>query len=663
MTVPLVSWSRRRVLVTLGGTLAATAGCDALSTEPSDGSGRERRTDRGDKEAPMLAERVRAGELPPLAERLPENPMVVQPLNGPGRYGGTLTGTTLAASTTSDLQTTMVPSLVRFNHDLNEYEPEVAESIEFNDDFTTCTIRLRRGIRWSDGEPFTTDDVMFYFEDWQFNEELAPITAPYWVRGGQRMGVVKVDDYTVRFEFSIPTPAFALVNYSGAPSEPYVPAHFLRQFHPKYNEDAEREAVDAGYENWVDQFLHFAQAHYGEQAPERPVLDPWMPVEMTNQRQRYERNPYYWKVDPDGRQLPYIDEVIIEYVGDLETTNLRAISGSVSVAGLDLTLTNYPVVKRSEQDGNYRATLLRSERGAEAAIAFNQEHKDPVLQEIFRDVRFRQAMSVAIDREEINQLVFLRQGVPRQATVNDGVSFYRPEWGNHYAQYDPDLADRLLNEVGLDRRGPDGVRLRPDGGPLRIQLEFLPHEGPKAQVAELVAAHWQRVGVRAVPQPRDRSYLITRVEAGDQDVTLWHVDRQLERAAWAYGAYSSKLGPGGDSAILYAVGWRDWLRSGGESGTEPPPEAKELYTALHEWQQHKMGTPEYTALAERVHDLIAETLWVIGVVGQGPAPVLVSNDLENVLPESVLSGEEKLWWGAANWFWHPHRAEQWFFRS
>lgn len=611
----------------------------------------------------MLAERVKAGDLPPLAERLPESPPVVEPLAAPGSYGGTLRGTTLAPSTTSDLQSTMVPSLFRFNHDLTEREPEVAESFEFNADFTACTIILRTGIRWSDGAPFTADDVMFYFEDWQFNAELSPITAPYWVRNGERMGVVKVDDSTVRFEFSIPTPSFALLHYSGAPAEPYVPAHFLRQFHPKYNDNAQREAVDAGYENWQDHFSYFAAAHYGEQAPERPVLDPWMPVEMSNQRQRFERNPYYWKVDPDGRQLPYIDEVIIDYVSDLETTNLRAISGEVSVAGLDLALPNYPVVKGGEEQGSYRAALLQSERGSEAAVALNQEHKDPVLRKIFTDVRFRQAMSVAIDRDEINKLVFLRQGKPRQATVNDHVSFYKDEWGEHYAQFDADLADSLLDEMGLDQRGEDGIRLRPDGKPLAFQLEYLPHEGPKAQVAELVVTHWEKIGVHVSPQARDRSYLLTRVEASEQDATLWHVDRQLERASYAYGAYSSKLGPGGDSAILYANGWRNWLRSGGETGTEPPPEAKELYAAMHEWLLHEMGTPEYDELAEHVHDLVAETLWVIGIIGQGPAPVLVSNDLENVLPESVLNGEETLWWGAANWFWHPHRAEQWFFHS
>ena len=654
--------SRRLLLTGAGGAaLLASSGCDLLSTDPKAVRDREAPEENA-REAPMLARRVQAGELPPLARRLPKKPLVVQPLNRAGRYGGTLRGTCLAPATTSDLQTTMVPGLFRFSDDLAEREPEVAESFEFNDDFTSCVIDLREGIHWSDGEPFTANDVMFYFDDWQFDEDLSPITAPQWVRGGERMQVEKMDDHTVRFGFSVPTPSFALLNYTGAPAEPYVPAHFLRQYHPKHTPEAKHAADDAGYATWQDQFAFFAVAHYGTQAPQRPVLDPWMPVEMNDERQRYERNPYYWKVDPDGRQLPYIDEVVIDYVGDIEVTNLRAISGDVSVAGLDLTVRNYPVIKKGEKDGNYRAALLTSERGADVAVALNQEHRDKALREIFRDIHFRQALSVAVNREEINKLVFLRRGTPRQATINEQATFFQQEWADHFAQYDPDLANRLLDQVGLDQRDANGVRLRPDGKRMSFQLEFLPHEGPKSEVTQLVVEHWRAVGLNVSAQPRDRTYLITRLEAGNHDASAWHVDRQLERAAYAYGAYSSKLGPGGDSAVLYANGWRTWLRSGGESGIEPPDDAKELHEALQQWQLHEMGSPEYDELARRIHDLIAETLWVIGIVGQCPAPVLVSNTLDNVLPEDVFAGERKLWWGAANWFWHPHRAEQWFFK-
>lgn len=611
----------------------------------------------------MLAERVANGELPPVEERLPPNPLVVQPTNMVGQYGGTLRGAGLAPETTSDLQIGMVTGLFRYSDDLSIIQPEVAESFEFNDDFTSCMIRLREGIKWSDGQPFTADDVIFYFEDWQFDQDLSPVLASQWQPGGEPMQVTKVDDYTVRFDFAVPNPSFALIHRSGAPETPWRPKHFLEQFHAKYNASADEEAKAEGFDNWQARFGVKADLNYGVQEPDLPVLDPWVPVSNDSQRQVYERNSYYFKVDTEGNQLPYVDRVIVEYAADLEVMNLKTISGELSVAGLDMLLVNFPVIKQGEEEGDYRTALVFSERGADVALALNQNHPDPVMKEIFNDVRFRQALSVAINRDEINELVFLGQGTPRQATINESASFFKQEWADHYAQYDPDLANQLLDELGLDKRSADGIRLRPDGEPMAFQLEYLPHEGPKKEVCELVVRHWGDVGLKVDAAGRDRSYLITRLDTMEHDVSGWHVDRQLERAAYTYGSQGSKLGPGGNSAITYARGWRDWLVSGGETGVEPPEEAKALYAAFAEWQQTAMGTPEYEEAGIKVHDLIAENLWVIGVIGQGPQPVVVKNDLENVFSEAVFAGEERVWWGAANWFWHPHKPEQWFFKS
>ena len=207
------------------------------------------------------------------------------------------------------------------------------------------------------------------------------------------------------------------------------------------------------------------------------------------------------------------------------------------------------------------------------------------------------------------------------------------------------------------------MRLRPDGEPLTFMLEYVPQEGPKKEVCELVVAHWAAVGIQADPYAREKNYLSERQAAQEQDVTGWMVDRCLERAVWVEGWGGSKLGPGGSSAITYASQWKSWLRSDGKSGTEPPEPAKELVAAFDEWQMHPMGSPEYTEAAIRVHDLIAEVLYVIGVIGEGPTPVVVSNNLENVFPDDVRSGERKYWWGASEWFLLPTHAEQWFFKD
>lgn len=390
-----------------------------------------------------------------------------------------------------------------------------------------------------------------------------------------------------------------------------------------------------------------------------PVLEPWRPVRNTSQLQEYERNPYYFKVDTDGNQLPYVDKLAIEYSANAEVVNLKTTSGQLSVAGFDLLIANYPVLKQSEAQGGYKAYLAYSERGADVALAPNQNHPDPVLKKLFGDVRFRQALSVGINRGEINELVFLGQGTPRQATINESASFYKKEWGEYFAQYDEKLANQLLDQVGLDKRGPDGVRLRPDGKPMAFQLEYLPQEGPKKEVCELVVKQWARLGLKAEAAGRERSFLLTRVQSGQHDITGWQGDRQLERTAYAYGAAGSKLGPGGNSAITYAKGWLDCIASGGKGGVEPPEEPKQLQAAFDRWQQTTMGTSEYVKAAIDVHEQIKERLYVIGVVGQGPQPIVVKNNLENVIDPTI----KKQWWGPANWMWRPMRSEQWFFTS
>ena len=383
------------------------------------------------------------------------------------------------------------------------------------------------------------------------------------------------------------------------------------------------------------------------------------PVAADSQRQQYERNPYYWKVDSEGNQLPYVDGCTVEYVANLDVANLKAISGEVSVSGLDLLLINFPVIKQSEQSGDYAIKLVYSERGADVAVALNQVHPDPELAKIFGDVRFRQAMSAAINRDEINELVFLGQGTPRQATINESASFFKQEWADNFAKFDTDQANSLLDAMGLDKKNADGVRLRPDGQPLQFLCEYLPQEGPKKQTLELAVKHWAAVGLKVEAAERERAFLLTRLNASQHDMSGWHVDRQLERAAYAYGS-TQKLGPGGDSAITWAKPWRDWFISGGQAGTEPPQEAKDLFDAYGQWQQTVMGTPEYEAAGTEVYDQIAKNLWVIGIIGEGPQPVVVKNSLENVF---VKDDTTKLWWGAANWFWLSHAAEQWFFKS
>jgi peptide/nickel transport system substrate-binding protein len=612
-------------------------------------------------EAPMLAQLVKDGKLPALDQRLPPEPIVVKPTVKIGKYGGTLRGAALAPETTNDLQVGMTVGLFTYSHDLAQMWPDMATGYEFTPDNKTCTIFFRKGVKWSDGKPFTTDDVMFYFDDIQFNKELFPAVAGQFRNNGKPITVTKVDDTTVKFGFELPNPSFSLIHYSAAPSAPWRPKHYLQQFHIKYNPQANDQAKAAGFENWFSRFHKIAGTgasgfNYGAQDTAMPVLEPWRPTNNTSQVQEYERNPYYFRVDTEGNQLPYVDKLVVEYAANAEVENLKVTSGQVHAAGLDLQLVNYPVLKQSEQQGNYKVTLAFSERGADVAIAFNQNHPDPVLKKIFGDLKFRQAMSLGINRGEINELIFLGQAAPRQGTINETASFYKKEWGDLFAKYDVDAANKLLDEIGLDKKGADGVRLRPDGKPFAFQLEYLPQEGPKKEVSELVVKHWAKLGVKVEAAGRERAFLLTRLNSMQHDASAWQVDRQLERAAYTYGAAGSKFGPGGNSAITYCKGWIDWIASGGKAGVEPPQEAKDLQAAFDKWQTTTMGTADYKAAGTQVYDLVAKTLYVIGVAAASPNPIIVKNDVENVLDPNL----KRIWWGAANWYWHPHRQDQWF---
>lgn len=613
-------------------------------------------------EAPMLAELVAQGKLPPVEERLPESPMVITPTNVVGTYGGTLYGASSAPEATDDLQATMVTGPFCFNNDLSVMTPHVAESYEFNEDATTCILRFRKGIKWSDGEPFTAEDMMFYYEDWQFDTDLSPTLSRNWKPGGEPMTFSKVDDYTMQFDFAVPNPAFYILMRSSPPQSPWRPKHWAKQFHIKYNPKADEEAKAAGFDNWQARFakmLNTADINYGAQSPELPVLEPWHPVRSDSEGQFYERNAYCFLVDTEGNQLPYIDSVDVRYASSMEVINMRAVSGELSALTRDLLLVNYPVLRENQEKGDYRLLLGQSARGADLSISFNQNHPDPVMREIFCDLRFRQAISVAIDRNEINELLYLGQGTPRQATLPESVSFFKQEWADAYAQYDPDLANSLLDEIGLDQRDDDGMRLRPDGQPFGFLMEFSGTQGPFNETCQLMVKHLAEVGIKMDVREAQKSFLSERLNAGEHDASIWVVDRTLERAAWSMGWSGAKLAPGGGSLGTYCRAWQDWKNSDGASGIEPPQEAKDMWDLYDKWMSSFYGSEEYMDAAVKLHDLIAEVLWVIGIIGQAPTPILVKNGLEN-----VFSGqEERIWIGASNWYLLPQRSEQWFWKS
>ena len=456
-------------------------------------------------EAPMLAARVAAGELPPVQERIPVDPVVQEMLgDGVGSYGGTLRVSEAVGFMNQrggELTTQMLDIyLLTMHQETLDIVPNIAAGYAVSDDGLTVTLELRPGTKWSNGDPFIVDDLMFVMEDMKWDDRVDPgwrasETPTTAVR------VTKIDDHTMQFHMSqidyVVIPGWT--TWKGGNYVQYAPSAFLKQWHIRYNEDAQKLAEEEGFDTWAEALVAHWDIIRGV-GLETPTMLPWIALEISAQVERWERNPYFWKVDPEGQQLPYIDAILTTPSADTEVFNLKAIAGEVDWA---ITMTNFsslPDYKENEERGDYSVSLIP---GVDVgrAYGFNPTYKDETYRALFNDVRFRRAMSLALDRDELNEVYFLGLGRPTAATIHSTARFYKPQWQWLWAEHDPEQAGRLLDEVGLTGRDRDGFRTFPDGSNLTIQIAARTG-GPVdiSKLFELEIAQWAEVDLRAAPR-------------------------------------------------------------------------------------------------------------------------------------------------------------------
>ena len=607
-------------------------------------------------EAPVLRTKVAAGELPPVGERLPGEPVVLEPVEEIGQYGGTIRVDTpkLEAEVYERWFVAGEEILLTLSADGKTILPNLAKDWDFAEDGKTLTLYLRKGIKWSDGAPFTADDIMYWWEDEIMNDELYPIKPKDWSPGGEPMGVERIDDYTIRLHFAAPYPLAPLMLAVGgtAHSVFYRPKHYLKQFNPSYTsvEELNEMAVEAGYEFWYQLYLD----RINEKIYRIPTLRSFIYVaEKELDYVLSDRNPYYWKVDTAGNQLPYADNILTTAVGDIETRTARAISGLVDFEGYTTTMDNMSLYKANEEKGDYRVLIWPSAYSQEVVYMPNQTAKDPVLRQIFRDIRFRRAISLAINREEINQVVYFGLATMGQTTVAPSSRYYEEEFARAYAQYDPEEANRFLDEMNLKWDSNHEWRLRPDGKKLSIVLTHISvEETPITAISELVKEYWKAIGI---------DLLIKSVGWGPL-MTQWNANEIEMGAIWAWNIHDLMLPIDGSVFIPTAwmtlndwcPEWNKWLSSGGESGEEPPEEIKRI-KRLWEEQQETLDDNERVRLIKEILRSQSVNLWTIGIGGGSPHPVIVKNNFRNV-PERVDDG-----WGTIPVL--LQRPEQYFLRQ
>ena len=580
-------------------------------------------------EAPSLAAQVEAGTLPPVEDRLPvrEDILVVQPRDEVGRYGGEISfNATNPESFGNTGYTAWDQRLTGLTTNWETLFPNLAKAVELSEDAMSATVTLREGMRWSDGEPVTTDDVMFWYEDIMLNEELPNLPSQL-VFGGQPVSIERIDDYTVTFSFPSPNPGFLVDLALTAAGFPLAPKHYLQQFLPQYNEDAEQLAESAGFDTWVDYFTDRYTGQIAEQSnPDLPVLKPWT-LESTDQfgNKFYRRNPYYWKVDTEGNQLPYIDAQTRLLLSDPQVVILNVQAGKVDYGYYNLEVTDLPVLKAGENGGNYTTLLWPAAQGAMNQYAFNITVNDPVLNEIFNDVRFRQAMSLAIDREEINETLYFGLAKVRQWGVPSSSALYEDWMGSHYADYDPEQANQLLDDMGLER-GPNGTRMRPDGKPLTIILWDAIN---RANLDELVGGYWEALGVNVQINPSTREAFQQALLSNEVQADVWFADltndlQMYRQPIWLrppYGIDSTPVGGG--------LSWRQWWLTNGEEGSEPPEYYREQMERVDNWQNTTYGSQEWIELGKEAVGSTVEQMLHIGTVGEAPEVFIRSNRLHN----------------------------------
>ena len=609
-------------------------------------------------------------ELPPVEARIPAEPLVVAPYSEIGTYGGVMDVLSNATEAgTSDVLSLRHVNLVRYSDDIGQIVPDVAKGWQWNDDFTELTFSLREGHRWSDGAPFTAEDVAFWFNDLILNSDIYPKTPSAWLWDGTPATVEAVDATTVRF--SLPVPAPGLLNrFAISFIQPFQPKHFLGQFMEKHNPDAAKlreqhgfasaaEAVNFYYgsSDWKDVpspiLKDRAKAESMPQAVV-PTLESHLLVNDDSKGRLAVANPYFFMVDSAGNQLPYYNEINEVYVPEKEVRNLKLVNGEVDYKMQNLFLDDFPLYKQNEGNGNYSVHLTPTV-GEAIYYAFNTNDSNPALNEVLNDLRFRQAMSVAIDRGELVDLVYLGQGVPTQSTPAEPgtVEFLTEEHLTAFTEYDPDKARALLADMGLKDSDGDGTLEMTNGEPIIIQM-FYANQGGPIKNHELVAGYWNDVGVKVTLREISTDDYRAKGGQGDLSIASW---RHANRAAPAISQDPFMFVPPFGDRWQPGTGyeWANWMQTDGAEGSEPPDDVKRLYDLAEQFKTLPLGSDESNAVGKEVADIHLKHLWKIGLVGQTIQPVIAANHLGNFKPFEVATYD--YYWAFA------FRPYQWYFKQ
>ena len=588
------------------------------------------------EEAPLLAPLVAAGKLPLEAERLPKEPRVVTidetTQRTVGKRGGTIR--TLMAEQ-GDLRLMTVygyARLVAYNSSL-EIGPDILQSYE-NDKNRVFTLHLRPGHKWSDGTPFTAEDFRFQWEDILTDKDME--------RGGLESALMAggkgpkfevIDDLTVRYTWEEPNPLFLPALAGTRPLDIYSASAYLKQFHTKYA-DPEKLAAEVKKEevkDWTRLQIRKGRSYRFEN-PDLPTLQPWQNTTYAPAtRYVFARNPYYHRVDQNGVQLPYVDQIVIN-IAESSIIPAKAGSGEADLQERYLSFSDYTFLKEGEKRNNYTVRLWTVGKGAQVALFPNLNTNDVGWRALFRDARFRRALSLGIDRTQINQVLFAGLAKEGASTVLPGSQLFRDELGSAYAEYDPEKANALLDEIGL-KRGNNGIRLMPDGRALDLIIESTGESSMEADVLELVTGNWADIGVKLLTRTSQRDIFRSRVAAGETNMSVW---AGVDNGAPTPDFSPQEFVPSDPYQLQWPM-WGTYVSTQGTAGQKiDDPAAQKLVDLYKQWLVSE-DTETRHKLWEEILNIHADQVFSIGIVTATLVPVVVSNKLHNVPAEGISS--------------------------
>ncbi|MBO9587091.1 ABC transporter substrate-binding protein [Devosia sp.] len=581
------------------------------------------------QQSPVLDAAVASGELPPVAERLPANPLVITPVESVGTYGGTWHSALRGGLDNAWIgRTVAYDGLVRYDREWKEIIPNLAESWEVSEDSRTFTFKLREGLKWNNGTPFTSADIAFAVE---LMSEPTYGAGTFIKNPNNPVSVEVIDDTSFSLVFEKPNGVIMdeLASINGL-TLVSLSKDYCSQFYPKYNPNAAEEAKAAGFEtwelwmgnrcSWATETIRFAN-------PELPFMNAWMieePLTGDATRTTFVRNPYYWKVDTEGNQLPYIDRLEMRVSDSLEEITLMALNGEIDFQDRHIaTVANQPIFFDGQEAGDYRLGENIPSTMNTLMLQFNMNHVDEKRRELFQNKDFRIGVSHLIDRPEIIDVIFTGQGEPYQAAPRPESPFYDEEMAKQYTEFDPDAAAAAFEAAGLVKSGD--FYTFADGAPLKITIDMISSfRSEWVDMMELLQLQLEAGGLDIELNNIDRTLYYEKRPTGDYDAQIWQGDGGLDVIQ-----EPRYYLPANDESV-WAYRWAQWFQgSRPEIAEEPADWAKEQMDLLNKLRSE--GSPEArNELMKQILAISKENFPVIGVSLPGNGYYIAKNNMRNI---------------------------------